>query len=103
LVKFNSDINMIYEILQMWDPENWHYMMDNFTNWWWMPLIMGFGGLIYLLISLVIMKYIYNDAIQRKHPNPDIWAILGLVLNVVGLLAYLTIRNTQRYIKPDVV
>lgn len=45
------------------------------------------------LISVLIAIWMYNDASKRGDPNAVVWALLGLIFNVVGWLIYLIVRG----------
>ena len=44
---------------------------------------------IVLILSVIIAFWIYKDAHRRSDPKEMLWAILGLFLNVIGLVYYL--------------
>lgn len=49
--------------------------------------------LILLGISIAIALWIYRDASERKIPSAPLWAILGFLFNILGLVIYLVARN----------
>lgn len=72
-----------------------HYMMD----WWfdlfgpfaWLFMILGM--VIYFLISITIAYYVHKDAIRRGIKNSEVWLLIGLLLNVLGLFLYIAVRR----------
>jgi len=84
----------------MHDESN--HMMDWFYNTWgpfgWLFMILGWG--IYFGVAIVIAYHVHKDAINRRIPNAEIWALIILIFNVLGLLVYLLLRGN--YPKPDV-
>lgn len=82
---------MIFNILL---DEEFH-MMD-----WWFSifgpyswLIMIFGMTLYIVTSVLIAYYVHKDAIRRGIVNSEIWLIISLIFNVLGLLIYLMVRG----------
>lgn len=72
-----------------------------FGPFWWIPMLIG--GLSYFAISLVIGFFIHKDAIEKRISNPEIWLLIGIIFNLLGLIIYLLARRnykTQDY-KPD--
>ena len=49
--------------------------------------------LILLGISIAIAFWIYRDAKERNIPSAPLWAILGFLFSVLGLIIYLVARN----------
>jgi uncharacterized membrane protein YidH (DUF202 family) len=72
-----------------------HHMMDWFVNlfgpFWLIVMILGMA--IYFLVSIIIAYYVHRDAIRRGIKNSEIWLLIGLILNVFGLLIYLLVRR----------
>jgi Trk-type K+ transport system membrane component len=56
-------------------------------------VFMAIGGLVYVVLSLLIAKYMHKDAIKRGIRNSEFWLIIGLLLNLFGLLLYCLVRN----------
>lgn len=82
---------MIFNILL---DEEFH-MMD-----WWFSifgpyswLIMILGMTLYIVSSVLIAYYVHKDAIRRGIVNSEIWLIISLIFNVLGLLIYLMVRG----------
>ncbi|KKL55518.1 hypothetical protein LCGC14_2254620 [marine sediment metagenome] len=72
-----------------------HHMMD----WWfdlfgpfaWLFMILGM--VIYFLVSIIIAYYVHRNAIRRGIKNCEVWLLIGLILNVLGLLLYILVRR----------
>ncbi|MEJ2251169.1 MAG: hypothetical protein P8Y97_16145 [Candidatus Lokiarchaeota archaeon] len=75
-----------------------HYYMMNwiiaiFGPFWWIAMIIGM--LSYAILSILICVFIYKNAVKRKIPNPEVWLLIGLIFNLIGLIIYLLIRSTH--------
>jgi len=46
------------------------------------------------ILTVVIAIWMYNDAKSRGDSNAVVWAILGLLFNVIGLVIYLVVRGS---------
>ena len=57
----------------------------------WPSLILG------LIINAVMTAWVYSDAKDRNHPDPATWAVIVLLLGVIGLIVYLLKRPVKRY------
>ncbi|MBN2155466.1 MAG: hypothetical protein JW776_05450 [Candidatus Lokiarchaeota archaeon] len=71
------------------------HMMD-----WWFNLfgpyswiIMTFGFVVLLSISILIAYYVHKDAVRRGIANSEVWLLIVLIFNVIGLLIYLLVRG----------
>ncbi|MFW9948592.1 MAG: hypothetical protein ACFFKA_00530 [Candidatus Thorarchaeota archaeon] len=72
-----------------------YHMMD----WWfsifgpysWLIMALGMG--IYIALSIIIAYYVHKDAIRRGIANSEVWLIITLIFNVLGLLLYLLVRG----------
>lgn len=51
--------------------------------------------LVLLVISIGIALWIYRDAKERGVQAPALWAILGFIFNVLGLVIYLIARKNM--------
>jgi Kef-type K+ transport system membrane component KefB len=56
-------------------------------------IFMALGTFAFLIISLLIAKYLHKDAIRRGIKNSEFWLLMGLIFNVLGLLVYILVRN----------
>lgn len=73
-------------------------MMD----WWfnifgpfsWLFMFLGMG--IYIVVSILIAYYVHKDAVRRGIVNSEVWLIIALIFNIVGLLIYLIVRGNYR-------
>ena len=63
-------------------------------------VFMLIGGIVYLAISVLIANYMHKDAIKRGI-NAEFWLTLGLLLNVLGLIVYLIVRNNYKQVRKE--
>jgi len=62
-------------------------------------VLMALAAVAYLVVALLIAKYMHKDAIKRGIKNSEIWLLLGFFLSVLGLILYVVVRknyDTQR-------
>jgi hypothetical protein len=50
------------------------------------------GGIVALVSGILIARYMHKDAIKRGI-NAEFWLIFGLLLNILGLVIYLIVRD----------
>jgi hypothetical protein len=84
-------------IFNLFDTTGFHMMDWWFTLFgplWW--LFMASGMVIYFAVSIIIAYYVHKDAILRNIVNSEIWLIIGLLFNVLGLAIYLLVRGNYR-------
>ena len=74
------------------------WWFDLFGPFAWLLMIIGM--VIYFLVSVIIAYYVHRDAIRRGIKNNEIWLLIGLIFNVLGLLLYLLVRGNYRD-RPD--
>ena len=55
--------------------------------------LMVLAAAIYLVVSLVVAKYIHKDAIKRGIKNSEFWLFIGFFLSVLGLALYVIVRK----------
>ena len=55
-------------------------------------VFMLIGGIVLLVVSLLIARYMHKDAIKREI-NAEFWLLIGLFLSVFGLLLYIFVRK----------
>ena len=55
--------------------------------------MVGIPVVLYLIISIGIAWWIYRDAKSRANPQAAIWALLGFLFNLLGLIIYLIVRS----------
>ncbi len=77
------------------------YMMGFYGDYW-----MSFGWIFmvawwvaFFIISITIAYLVHKDAVKRRIPNAEVWVLIVLIFNVVGLLVYLLTRGdyTEEY------
>ena len=56
-------------------------------------VLMALAAAAYLVVALLIAKYMHKDAIKRGIKNSEIWLLLGFFLNVLGLILYVFVRK----------
>jgi len=66
----------------------WIYFFGPF---WWIFMVLGW--VIYFVVSIIIAYYVHKDAIRRGIINSEIWLIIALIFNVIGLILYLLARR----------
>ncbi|HEC39296.1 MAG TPA: hypothetical protein ENI29_13740 [bacterium] len=54
---------------------------------------MALAAAAYLVVALLIAKYMHKDAIKRGIKNSEIWLLLGFFLSVLGLILYVVVRK----------
>jgi len=70
------------------------------TDWWfnvfglygWIFMIVG--TVTYIGLSVLIAYYLHKDALRRGIKNSEVWLLIGLILNLLGLVIYLLVRNS---------
>ena len=71
-------------------------MMDGWFNlfgiYGWIFMIVGM--VTYIGLSLIIAYYLHKDALRRGIKNSEFWLVIGLILNLLGLVIYLLVRNS---------
>ena len=71
-------------------------MMDWWFNlfgpFWW--IFMMLWWVIFFGIGIIMAYYVHKDARRRGIVNSEIWLIIILLFNVVGLILYLVVRGT---------
>jgi len=55
-------------------------------------IFMLIGGIAVLVLGVLIANYMHKDAVKRGI-NAEFWLVMGLFLNVFGLILYLIVRN----------
>ncbi len=56
-------------------------------------VLMALAAAAYLVVALLIAKYMHKDAIKRGIKNSEIWLLMGFFLNVLGLILYVFVRK----------
>ena len=74
------------------------HMMD-----WWFAIFgpyawifMMLGWVLYFAVGIIIAYYIHKDAVKRGIANPEVWILIALIFNVLGLIVYLLTRKNYR-------
>jgi hypothetical protein len=71
-------------------------MMDGWFNlfgiYGWIFMIVG--AVTYIGLSVLIAYYLHKDALRRDIKNSEFWLLIGLILNLLGLVIYLLVRNS---------
>lgn len=62
--------------------------------------MVGIPLVLYLIVSIVIAWWVYRDAKARAIPQGGIWAALGFLFNVLGLIIYLVVRSRPTTMPP---
>ena len=68
--------------------------MANYGAYGWIFMLVG--GLIFIAVEILIVYYVHRNALRNKIPYPELWLLLGLFLNVFGLIVYLLARRNYR-------
>ncbi len=53
------------------------------------------GGLIFVVIWILIVQYIYKDAV-KKDLNAEIWLLIILVSPIISWIVYFIVRNYKK-------
>ena len=84
---------MIEQILQE-GTADYHMMdwwFDTFGSLGWILMISGW--ILYFGIGILFAYYIHKDAIRKGSQNPEIWLLIVIILNFVGVILYFLVRN----------
>jgi len=78
--------------------EQEYHMMDFWLdvfgpNWW---IFMVTWWIFVLSIAVIMAYYVHRDAVRRKIPNPEVWLLIVLIFNVLGLIIYLLVRGNYQ-------
>ncbi|MFX0071964.1 MAG: hypothetical protein ACFFAO_12820 [Candidatus Hermodarchaeota archaeon] len=82
--------------------EEYHMMdfwFDIFGETWWIFMI-GWW-VVWISVAVVIAYFVHRDAVRRKLPNPEIWLLIVLIFNVLGLLIYILARGNYNEINQN--
>ncbi len=79
------------EEYHMMDYHMVDWAVNLFGSFWWSFMVLGW--LFVIITSIIIAFYIHKDATSKRIVNSEIWLIIGLFLNVIGLLLYLLVRG----------
>lgn len=81
--------------------EEYHMMdwwLDVFGPTWWIFMVLWW--VLFISVAVIMAYYVHRDAVKRKIPNPEIWLLIVLIFNVLGLLIYLLARGNYREESP---
>ncbi len=81
--------------------QEYHMMdwwFDVFGPTWW--IFMGLWWILIISVAVIMAYYVHKDALRRKIPNPEVWLLIVLIFNVLGLLIYLLVRGNYREESP---
>jgi hydrogenase-4 membrane subunit HyfE len=77
-----------------------HYYGSPFggmMGWHWFGSIFMWIGIgIYISISILLTYFVHKDAVNRGVQNPEIWIIIMLIFNLIGLLVYVLVRENYK-------
>lgn len=68
---------------------NWWF--DTFGSLAWVFMISGW--ILYFGIGILFAYYIHKDAIRKGSQNPEIWLLIVIILNLIGVILYFVVRN----------
>jgi len=75
-----------------------YHMMDwwfaFFGPTWWIFMVLWW--VIVFSVAVIMAYFVHKDALRRKIPNPELWLLIVLIFNVLGLLIYLLVRENYR-------
>lgn len=54
---------------------------------------MMLGWVVYFGVAFIFAYYVHKDALKRHIPNAEIWLLIVLIFNLLGLLLYLVVRE----------
>ncbi|MHA1498679.1 MAG: hypothetical protein ACTSRT_14200 [Promethearchaeota archaeon] len=78
-------------VLQVYEYHMMDWWLNVFGPYGWIFMIVGTVTCISL--SVLIAYYVHKDALRRGIKNSEIWLLIGLILNLLGLIIYLLVRN----------
>ena len=79
-------------VLQTYEYHMMDWWLNVFSPYGWIFMIVG--TVTYIGLSVVIAYYVHKDALRRGIKNSEIWLLIGLILNLLGLVIYLLVRNS---------
>ncbi len=90
---------MYFDIYEEYHMMDWWFNIFGPFSW----LIMALGMGIYIALSIVIAYYVHKDATRRGIVNSEVWLIITLIFNLLGLLLYLLVRGNydKRYLNEN--
>lgn len=85
---------MIFDTFHDGDYHMMGWWFSTFGLYSWFIMILGMS--IYIISSVTIAYYVHKDAIRRGIANSEVWLIIVLIFNVIGLLLYLLVRGNYK-------
>ena len=79
-------------VLQTYDYHMMDWMFNAFGPYGWIFMIVG--TLTYIGLSVIIAYYLHKEALRRGIKNSELWLLIGLILNLLGLVMFLLVRNS---------
>ena len=76
-------------LLQEYHMMDWWFNIFGPFSW----IFMILGTVTFLGLSIIIAYYLHKDALKRGIKNSELWLLIGLILNLLGLVIYLLVRN----------
>ena len=83
---------MSLAVLQTYEYHMMDWWFNAFGPYGWIFMIVG--TVMCVGLSVLIAYYVHKDALRRGIKNSEIWLLIGLVLNLLGLVLYLLVRNS---------
>ena len=83
---------MSLTVLQSYDYHMMDWWFNAFGPFGWIFMIVGM--VTYIGLSVVIGYYLHKNALRRGIKNSEFWLLVGLILNLLGLVMYLLVRNS---------
>ncbi|MHA2006709.1 MAG: hypothetical protein ACXADW_17355 [Candidatus Hodarchaeales archaeon] len=80
---------MIFDSADHFHMMGWWFSLFGPIGW----LFMMLGIIIYIIISITIAYYVHKDALRRRINNSEVWLIIALIFNVLGLLLFILVRG----------
>ncbi|MBY9003658.1 MAG: hypothetical protein KGD73_06775 [Candidatus Lokiarchaeota archaeon] len=78
-------------VLQIYESHMMDWWLNVFGPYGWIFMIVGM--VTYIGLSVLIAYYMHKDALRRGIKNSEFWLVIGLILNLLGLVIYLLVRN----------
>jgi len=76
------------------------HMGESYMMGWWFDvfgpygwIFMMFGWILYFVVGIVLAYYVHKDAVRRGILNSELWLIIILIFNILGVILYLLVRK----------
>ena len=83
---------MIFNTSGNYDMMDWWYNLLG-PAWW---IYMVIGMVAFFAIGVILAYYTHKDAIRRGIQNSEIWLLIVLIFNILGVLVYLLVRGNYQ-------